>query len=44
MPPLAAPDHRNFTVEGARKSARALFRVVIQAYEQYRARIAQAQN
>ncbi len=43
-PPLAAPDHRNFTGEGARKSARALFRAVMQAYEQYRARIAQAEN
>ncbi len=43
-PPLAAPDHRNFTVEGARQSARLLFRVVMQAYEQYRARIAQARN
>lgn len=43
-PPLAAGDHRHFTGEGARKSAHALFRDLMQAYQRYRARIATAQN
>ncbi len=43
-PPLAAQDHRNFTAEGARKSARTLFQTLMQAYERYRASAAVAEN
>ncbi len=41
-PPLAAPDHRNLTPEGARKIARALYRDLMQGFEQYRSRVASA--
>ncbi|RIA55201.1 GDSL-type esterase/lipase family protein [Dichotomicrobium thermohalophilum] len=43
-PPLAAGDHRHFTAEGARKSASALFRDIMEAYDQYRARAVRAEN
>jgi lysophospholipase L1-like esterase len=43
-PPLAAGDHRHFTAVGARKSARALFRDLMQAYQRHRTRSATAQN
>jgi len=43
-PPLAAEDHRNLTAEGARKSARMLFREVMDAYEAYRVTSASAKN
>jgi lysophospholipase L1-like esterase len=43
-PPLAAEDHRNFTAEGARKSARMLFRDLMEAYEGYRVTSASARN
>jgi len=39
-PPLATPDHRNITAQGARKSARMLFQTLMESYERYRAAVA----
>jgi len=41
-PPLATADHQNFTTEGARKSARALFQRLMRAYDAQQARTAQS--
>lgn len=41
-PPLAAADHQNFTTEGARRFARALFQRLMKAYEAQQARTAQS--
>jgi len=43
-PALAAANHRDFTVAGARRSARALFRAIMKGYETYRARTARAEE
>ena len=39
-PPLATADHKNFTTEGSRKSARALFQHLMRAYEARQAQTA----
>ena len=43
-PPLATADHRHFTAEGARRTATALFRALMQAYEAYEDSLAKAQK
>lgn len=43
-PPLAAADHRNFTAEGAKTTARALFQDIMRGFEQHRARVVEVKN
>ncbi len=43
-PPLAAPDHRNLTPEGAQRTARALYRDLMLGFERYRLRVASAKE